>query len=727
MIKLSIKTKYKTLVFFSLFFISFFSAQTDSAPQITAVGEQAFCIGSPIDIVTDFTISDLDDTGVAVFYIQISSGYQINSDKLALPLSYSASIKQVWNDLEGKLILTPIGRTEISHSELKEAVEDVFFTTTATNVTQKKTFSLTIDDANYLPSTDHFYEFVSEEGITWTDAKNAAENRPLYYGRQGYLATLTSQEEADFAGKQASGSGWIGGNDIEEEGVWKWVTGPEAGTIFWNGKANGSSPAGKYAKWNNNEPNNAGQNEHYAHITDPSIGISGAWNDLPNGGGARGPYFPKGYIVEYGTPGDLPLNIVATTNIYIPQISSTTEAIICESGIATISATPSEGIILWFDAETGGMQLPSSGNSYTTPLLTSSKIYYAAVSVDGCSALERTAVNVTVNKRPVIRSIKDDLICSGSGDLMARTSAGEVNWYASETSMTSLYTGENFTTLPLTSTTSYYAEANIDGCISAKRTKVTVTVDATIPYFELEKETYVLCNDIGSVTLKTINFEGNYTYNWTKDTLPLSSNTSEINVNEVGRYKVKAVSKAGCESDEKIIIVRNSEIATITKENVIITENSSNNSIQIVPLNLGIGIYEFSIDEESGSYTTDVFFENLSPGIHTLFVADKGGCGIAEYRFSILEYPKFFSPNGDGVNDFWEINGYHKDFYTTSSISIYNRFGVLLFTIDEENRSWDGTYQGKELPSNSYWFSTILTDINGVSIEKIGYFSLLRK
>ena len=90
------------------------------------------------------------------------------------------------------------------------------------------------------------------------------------------MATLTSQEESDFAGKQASGAGWIGGSDEETEGEWKWVTGPEAGTVFWNGEVNGSTS--NFAFWNNNEPNNLGV-EDYAHITDPTIGMPGAWND----------------------------------------------------------------------------------------------------------------------------------------------------------------------------------------------------------------------------------------------------------------------------------------------------------------------------------------------------------------------------------------------------------------------------------------------------------------
>jgi gliding motility-associated-like protein len=725
MIKLSIKTKYKSLVFSSLFFITFFYGQTDSAPEISAEGEQVFCVGNSVNVVTDFTISDTDDTGIKLFFIQISSGYQNGFDTLEL-VSPPSNISQDWDANRGKLILSAtVAGTEILFADLENAVKKVVFKTTATDVEVKKTFSLTIDDANYLPLTDHFYEFISNESITWTDAKIAAENR-MYFGRNGYLATLTSQEEADFAGKQASGPGWIGGSDEETEGVWKWVTGPEAATSmanFWNGDVNGSTP--NYANWNNNEPNNAGGNEDYAHITDPSIGKRGAWNDLPNGGGT-GAYIPKGYIVEYGVPGDPQLNIVATTSIYIPQITSITEATICESGAAIISANSDEGEIIWFDALTGGNEL-KRGNNFTTPDLNITTTYYVLTSVDGCLNTSRTPVVVNVITRPIITDSTNALICLGVATLSASASTGDVNWYTSETSTTIIFTGNSYQTPSLTSTTSYYVEASNVNCKSSLRTAVIAEVDATIPEFELEKDTYVLCNYIGTVTLKTIPFRNDYTYSWTKDNVVILENSSEINATEFGNYTVKAISKAGCESLEQIIIVKSSEIASITKEDILIVDNSDNNSIDVTIANLGIGVYEFSLDDELGVYKDIGFFENISTGMHTLFVRDKGGCGLASYEFSILVYPKFFTPNGDGTNDVWKIDGFNKNFYTIANIYIYNRFGTLLFIIDQQNEGWNGTYQGKILPSSSYWFKTILTDINGVSIEKIGSFSLLRK
>lgn len=612
--------------------------------------------------------------------------------------------------------------TEMLLSDVEEAVKDVVFTTNATTIIPEKKFSLTIGDANYLPETDHFYQFISNRGITWSNAKIAAETQ-FYYGRRGYLATLTSQIEADFAGKQASGAGWIGGSDEETEGVWKWVTGPEAGTIFWNGQVNGSTP--NFAFWNNGEPNNSGGNEDYAHITDPSIGIRGAWNDLPNEGGTA-LYEAKGYIVEFGAPGDPPLNIVATTSIYIPQVLSTTEATICESGTAIVSAIASEGEILWFDNAVGG-NLVGNGATFTTPFLTNTTKYYAAASVNNCTTLSRTPVTITVNARPIILNTTDDLICSGSATLSATANEGVVFWYDSLVSTTPIFVGNSFETPLLTNSTTYYVTANRAGCETASRTPVNAIVDETIPDFDIPLNGYVLCQDIGSIDLQTKNPQGNYTYIWKKEDVILPETSATITVSSDGNYYVSAISEAGCISDEKQIVVRNSEIATITKDDVIITDDSTNNSIQVANPNLGIGEYEFTLDDEFGNYTDVGFFQNLSPGIHTLFVRDKLGCGTASFRFSILAYPKFFTPNGDGENDFWTINGFDSAFYTISKISIFDRFGKLIHVIEDTSIGWNGDYQGKKLPSNNYWFRAILTDINGLSTEKTGNFSLIRQ
>ena len=714
-----VSNKFHLLIF--LFSYCAFFSQNEP-PVLTANSRQVFCPQTQIKIAPNFTISDSDDTGIALLFVQISSGYQINFDELSLEGNHP-TITTNWNLSEGKLTLSGIGSNEILFTNLERAVRDLVFKSTTTSINEEKFFSFTISEANYLSSTNHFYEYVAEDGITWRNARIEAQNK-TFYGLKGYLATLATQEEAILAGEQAIGTGWIGATDEAVEGVWKWVTGPEGESIFWNGNVNGSTP--NYANWNNNEPNNDLGDENYAHITDPSIGIRGAWNDLPNIGGVN-KYAPKGYIVEYGgSVGDPVLQIFTSTSIYLPQINATTDAVICESGIATLTATPSEGTILWYDALNNG-NLLKTGNSFTTPTINTTTTYYATISVNGCTSFNRTPITVTVNQKPTISVNLEYNICINTAvSINPSASAGTIFWYESPTSTIPFFEGDVFTTPILPADKTYYLEAKIANCVSDTRTAVKIIISDHIPEFDLVKETYVFCVNSNSITLETENSQGNYTYKWKKGSTIIAGNSASVMASGAGNYSVKAVSNAGCESIEKTILVINSEIANITKESILIQDDSSNNTIQIITDNLGIGDYDFSLDDEFGVYQTSPFFENIDTGMHNLFIKDKQGCGVVKYVFSILKYPKFFTPNEDRINDFWHITGYNKNVYTVSDITIYNRFGALLYKIDHLSLGWDGRYQGKKMPSNSYWFQAILTDVNGFSTKKIENFSLIR-
>ncbi|MEA1786789.1 PA14 domain-containing protein [Arenibacter sp. GZD96] len=292
---------------------------TNEPPTLTATGNQLYCgEGASIPIAQTVSITDADDTGTSAVYIQVSSGYVNGEDLLSLTGSHPG-ITASWDAVQGKITL----QGPASYSAFENAILSVVYSSSNPSPTGNRQFSITVGEPNFLPTTGHYYEFVSDIGITWANANTAASAR-TYFGLQGYLATLTSQEESDFAGSQISGAGWIGASDATTEGVWRWVTGPEAGTQFWNGGVGGTAtPPFNYAFWNSGEPNNSGD-EDYAHITENGTGMNGSWNDLSNTGATSGAYQPKGYVVEYGgMSGDPILNVSATTTLTMDNIAPT--------------------------------------------------------------------------------------------------------------------------------------------------------------------------------------------------------------------------------------------------------------------------------------------------------------------------------------------------------------------------------------------------------------------
>ncbi|UCU92299.1 cadherin domain-containing protein [Hydrogenophaga taeniospiralis] len=180
-------------------------------------------------------------------------------------------------------------------------------TTTARDITLTASTMLAVE----IGGTPHYYEYVRADGSTglprlgWAQARDAAAARH-FAGMTGYLVSITSAAENAFLSTSLPGSAWIGASDAATEGVWQWVTGPEAGTVFWNGGPGGSAPAGAYANWQGSDPNNfdwngilvADDGEDYAQIV-PSG--SGQWNDIDAPGRTVlfTSYEVDGYLVEY--------------------------------------------------------------------------------------------------------------------------------------------------------------------------------------------------------------------------------------------------------------------------------------------------------------------------------------------------------------------------------------------------------------------------------------------
>ena len=183
----------------------------------------------------------------------------------------------------------------------------------------------------------------------------------------------------------------------------------------------------------------------------------------------------------------------------------------------------------------------------------------------------------------------------------------------------------------------------------------------------------------------------------------------------------------------RTIIVEESIIATIIEEDISIVDDSENNTISInnQDNNLGIGNYEFALLNQEGfivrNYQDQPNFEGLEGGVYTVLVRDKNDCGVAQIDISIIEFPKFFTPNNDGYNDTWTIKGANSTFYPQSKIHIFNRFGKVVAEIPMDGEGWNGIYKGKILPSSDYWFNIQITDRNGITRNRKGHFSLLRK
>ncbi|MFV8268560.1 T9SS type B sorting domain-containing protein [Flavobacterium sp. GT2N3] len=671
----------------------------NTAPVLNAQNNnQPYCPGSFLNIVSDMSITDTENA-ITSIYIQISSGYVNGEDLLSLA-GIHPSITSGWDGLSGKFTLT--GSTgQPSTAAFIAAIKDITYSSSNTSPSGIRSFSITIGKANYLARNGHYYEYISNPGISWTAAKAAAENS-TYFGLQGYLATITAQDEAQLCGAQANGNGWIGGSDAETEGLWKWVTGPDIDrVVFWNGGANGTSPT--YSNWNNGEPNNSNGVEHYAHVKAPDVpGTPGSWNDLQLNGDATGNYQAKGYIVEYGgMPGELPLLISTSTTIRIPKITNTSPLERCDSGSVMLKATASDGTVNWFDTATGG-NLLATGNSYSTPNLSTTTTYYVDAGAN-CSA-PRTAITATINTIPTITATNSPVSTCGAGTvtLEATASTGNVNWYSSLTDSTIIGNGTSLTVPNVTQNTTYYAEAINNGCTNGNR--ILVEVNIYTPPVVMDQEV-TLCK---SSTLILDAQIPNMTYLWST-----GETTATITVATTGIYTVDVKSPApeNCTSRKKITVVEH--------DSPKIDSIDVNATTVVIYLKKSEDYFEYSVD--GINYQSSNVFFNVSSGLQTASVREINHCGADSKTFVVLIAPKFFTPNNDSYNDVWEIKGLIN--YPGAEVTIFDRYGKLIINLSATNQSWDGTFNKNLLPADDYWYALKIDD---TSLVKKGHFSLKR-
>ncbi|MUV04075.1 T9SS type B sorting domain-containing protein [Flavobacterium rakeshii] len=237
-----------------------------------------------------------------------------------------------------------------------------------------------------------------------------------------------------------------------------------------------------------------------------------------------------------------------------------------------------------------------------------------------------------------------------------------------------------------------------------------------IPAINATDDVRICANSNSHITLSSGITSSQYTYEWsTGETTPV------IQVSRPGTYAVTLTNQNGCKKTQ-VITVTPSDVAQIESVDVVDLVDNNTVTVHVTPTGGVNTTYGYSIDMPNGPFQESNFFERVKPGVHTVYVSDVNGCGTVLKQFSVLSIPKFFTPNGDGVHDTWDIVGMNLKFYQNSTIFIYDRYGKLLASVDPKGKGWDGTFNGHPLPSTDYWYVVALDD--GRVIK--GHFSMIR-
>ena len=267
--------------------------------------------------------------------------------------------------------------------------------------------------------------------------------------------------------------------------------------------------------------------------------------------------------------------------------------------------------------------------------------------------------------------------------------------------------------------------AGMDSSICYAVAELTLRVDL-LPIFDLD-DSYTLCVGTNGTevigvppVLETGLSAAGHGFEWSLDGEILAGETGpSLSAMAPGAYTVSVTNlSTGCASDDSTVVVVSSP-PTVTAE--LVTQAFSENSV-IVATAVGDGQYEYSLD--GGPWQESGTFEGVSYGIHVVQARDINGCGVGSFEIPVQDYPHYFTPNGDGYNDTWNIKGFGEG---SAKIYIFDRFGKLLKQISPSGDGWDGTYNGEPMPSSDYWFTVEYVEPNTTDQKQFrAHFTLKR-
>ncbi|MCK0160132.1 T9SS type B sorting domain-containing protein [Allomuricauda sp. F6463D] len=226
------------------------------------------------------------------------------------------------------------------------------------------------------------------------------------------------------------------------------------------------------------------------------------------------------------------------------------------------------------------------------------------------------------------------------------------------------------------------------------------------------QEIFVICPDSPDLVLDAGTFES---YLWEYADGNVIGNGQTLNVNQLGTYFLTVTeTKNGvsCSSTVSFEV-----LSSGAPESFEVTTDGFSDRVTMTVEAFGTGDFEYSID--GWTYQSSNQFE-VFPGEYTVYVRDPLGCRTISEEVIAIGYQKFFSPNGDGINENWNIIG--GELYSDAQLFLYDRYGKLLVQLSPQGSGWDGTILGRPMPSTDYWFKYVYD--NGKTYT--GHFSLRR-
>lgn len=334
-----------------------------------------------------------------------------------------------------------------------------------------------------------------------------------------------------------------------------------------------------------------------------------------------------------------------------------------------------------------------NSNTSTTQIATQNGIYKAEISACNGTWVATKEVQVRfINLQQPIITASKPTYCIGEQALLSTniltSNEYTINWYRNGTIISS---NTNRTTLITDVAAAYTVSVSSNQIPCSKISPGYNVIVNPLPTLVLEKHSNTAFCDGEIIDL-------NATFNTGNVTWSTGAATPNIQVKNTGTYTATVSTIAGCTITKEINVtlfpkpklnMPDAALCEFTNEQITLTAPT------------GFSSYVWNGQLGGRSYVVK------SLGTVSLVVTDQNNCTASETiniasHCNTINMPNTFTPNGDGVNDTWEISGLNNDL--KSSVTIFNRFGTVVFTSRGYPTPWNGEYQGRKLPMGTYYY-----------------------
>ena len=405
------------------------------------------------------------------------------------------------------------------------------------------------------------------------------------------------------------------------------------------------------------------------------------------------------------------ISITKDTDLPIVNILGA-KVLTCETPSITLTATGNGAHYSW----SNGL-----GNNANATITSAGTYTVTSTALNNCKLTQSITINEDKTPPPVsINSTSNELTCTTSSILLTAMSELGVTylWNNADASTTEniLIKSAGLYTVKVTS-------AN-NGCTN------TASINLTqVPFADISIADDAVCPNtevVLNVELSSVPQAGTYSIDWERRYLsekihkPVSGNHRLADTpSESAMYYVTLIHN-GC-------VRRDSAVVTVWEAPRLVEVRHEKDRTFTFWVTGDNPRFWFSVDiDHPTSYISDNLFENIPFGKHHLYVKDDIGCKT-DTVFILPEieliFPKFFTPNGDDLNEYWLVENLEQ--YPEIELLIFDRFSKELLRLSNSIgwKGWDGKYLGKAMPSDDYWY---LLTIKETGRQYIGHFTLLR-